>query len=237
MIQHHPDIHWLTEFAASTLPESQALAIAAHLEFCPICRQKVDSLKALGGAMFDNIHKYTDKETNELSSVSDDLFDKTMALIDSAEQETSSINKHAQDHKEVIKIDNHTVPSVLHNVLPKNRNLQWKQLNKSLSIARLTTADSTREVALHKLSPGRSVANHDHKGCEITVVLCGSFSDQNALYHPGDFLVKHPGEDHRPTASEDMECICLSVLDAPIQFTGPLMRLINPLLRIYPNAA
>ncbi|MEM7258898.1 MAG: cupin domain-containing protein, partial [Pseudomonadota bacterium] len=64
----------------------------------------------------------------------------------------------------------------------------------------------------------------------ITVVLCGSFSDQDGVYKAGDFIVRQPGETHRPMVTEDEECICLSVCDAPVKFTGVFTRLLNPLV-------
>ncbi len=129
-------------------------------------------------------------------------------------------------------------PQCLNKLLPEGTaGLEWKKLSTSLSVARLGIGDTEREVALHKIKAGGGVANHDHKGREVTVVLTGSFSDQNGLYLPGDFLVKEPGEEHRPMASEDGECICLSVLEAPVKFTGPITRMINPFLRIYPSAS
>ena len=110
--------------------------------------------------------------------------------------------------------------------------LDWKNLGPRLSVAKLRRLDPAREIALHRLQPGGVVSDHDHGGCEITVVLSGSFSDLSGQYHPGDFLVRNPGETHRPTASEDGPCVCLAVFDAPVKFTGVLTRFLNPLVAI-----
>ena len=108
--------------------------------------------------------------------------------------------------------------------------LKWKSFGKNLSIVDIDRVDEKREVALHRLAPGGAVAHHDHHGREITVVLTGSFSDRDGQYYPGDFIVKEPGEQHKPMASENSACVCLSVTDAPVKFTGMLTRLLNPVV-------
>ena len=80
-----------------------------------------------------------------------------------------------------------------------------------------------------------AVAWSGHAGSEITVVLHGSFSDQDGRYAQGDFLVRGPGDEHRPVAAADSDCLCLAVLDAPIRLGGLLGRLANPFLRIHPR--
>ena len=46
-MSHRPDIHWLTDYAAGTLPSSQALCVAVHLSFCPESRKQVEHSIAL----------------------------------------------------------------------------------------------------------------------------------------------------------------------------------------------
>ena len=52
--------------------------------------------------------------------------------------------------------------------------------------------------------------------------------------NPGDFIVREPGDVHRPRATQQAECICLSVLEAPIQLTG-IKKVLNPFLRFSPS--
>ncbi len=70
------------------------------------------------------------------------------------------------------------------------------------------------------------------RGMEWTVVLQGSFSDHAGLYLPGDYLRCEPGHVHLPVATRDRECICLTVHDGAVRFTGWWQRWVNPLLRI-----
>ena len=238
-----PDIHWLTDYAAGTLPLSQALCVAVHLSFCPESRKQVEQLNSLGAIMFsdavnDSHNLHSNKLSSEYShdedqSINQDLRTKVFDSIDNNDTKlqppavTSSPSANDPSNKAEL------LPHCLSKLIPEGIDqLDWRRLGTALSVARLPAADDSREVALHRIKAGGRVSNHDHRGREVTVVLQGSFSDQNGLYLPGDFLVKEAGEEHRPIASEDGECICLSVLEAPVKFTGPLTGLINPFLKI-----
>ena len=61
-----------------------------------------------------------------------------------------------------------------------------------------------------------------------------SWYSKSDIYHEGDFLVRQPGDVHRPSATLDQACICLSVLSAPIKLTG-LKRVLNPFMRFNPS--
>jgi putative transcriptional regulator len=65
----------------------------------------------------------------------------------------------------------------------------------------------------------------------MTLVLAGGFSDGNRQYQRGDFSFCDGQDDHSPVADDDGECLCLTVTDAPLRLTGPLMRLLNPFIR------
>jgi len=69
----------------------------------------------------------------------------------------------------------------------------------------------------------------------VILVLHGRFSDADGVYVPGDFLVRRPGEIHRPIATEDQECLCFSVVEAPVAVTGVLGWLVNPFLSFRPG--
>lgn len=254
MSHSHPDIHWLTEYAAGNLPLSQALCISVHLNFCPQCRQEIEQLNSLGATIFSGSASNdfesiaaTHEQSHSPSAseaIPDTLRSKVLGLIEEQENPVQSPYTAMPAHiatsvaaNEAANQDS-TLPGCLDKLTPEGLSqLHWKKLSTSLSVARLSAGDTEREVALHRIKAGGGVANHDHKGREVTVVLTGSFSDQHGLYQPGDFLVKEPGESHQPKASAHSECICLSVLEAPVKFTGPVTRMINPFLRIYPNAS
>lgn len=245
MSHFHPDIHWLTDYAAGNLPMSQALCISAHLSFCPQCKKEVEQLNSLGGMMFNaaassaNESDFSVEQSSSDTKISSTLRSQMLDLIstESITAGSSSVTATASANDEA-DLSESALPQCLNKLVPNGTDeLHWQKLGTAVSVARLAAGDTQREVALHKIKAGGRVGNHDHKGREVTVVLTGSFSDQQGQYLPGDFLVKEPGEAHQPIASEDAECICLSVLEAPVKFTGPMARLINPFLRIHTAAS
>lgn len=200
------------------------------------------NLNQLGGLLFEQSCASHALSSNDDVHPQAEALDKVFQAIDRLEAESTSLvgaenNTEGDIENDVAcSPDGANLGNNVHQLLQKDKDFQWERMNRSLSIGRIKLDDPNREVALHKLEPGGRVGNHDHKGKEITVVLVGSFSDQDGLYLPGDFLVREPGEAHQPVASIDASCVCLSVLEAPVKFTG-FSRLINPFLRLKPRAA
>ena len=235
MTQLHPDSDWLTDYAAGSLDDSHALCVSAHLQHCSTCRAEVEQLARVGGALLDAASPENDNATErkdnaannvaESCAIDDDQVEQTLAMLPPME-------RPEQDSAEGTPVESSaSLPRAIKTLAPAGlESLPWKRFGKNLSIADIAKVDDKREVALHRLEPGAAVAHHDHSGREITVVLTGSFSDRNGQYYPGDFIVREPGEQHQPTASENTSCVCLSVTEAPVRFTGPLTRLFNPIL-------
>ena len=46
--------------------------------------------------------------------------------------------------------------------------------------------------------------------------------------------MREPGDVHRPSATQDQACICLSVLSAPIKLTG-IKQVLNPFMQFNPS--
>lgn len=219
MIKFHPDENYLTEYSAGSLSTAQSICIATHLEYCNHCQQFIDMLNNIGGSLFDNISD---------TSVSDDVLDILMNRIKS-----EHVDKDIEFHRQ--QPDTKTdLPVIINRLVKRNDKLNWKKLTSSLQVARLATGQDQFEVSLHNIKAGGRVAEHDHKGTEITVVLKGSFSDANGVYQQGDFLLKEPGQVHRPIASQDTDCLCLTAVDMPVQFTG-IASILNPFLRVNPQ--
>lgn len=219
MIQYHPDHNILTEYVAGSLPSAQAIAVKAHLDFCPHCRHDVRRLEALGGSLLDNL---------EPEQVSDSLWQGLMANINmpSADSHPEPVPTRQSDRE---------LPTVLQRLLAKQQTLKWKKLGPSLESVNLKTGQQMHQVSLHRIFAGGKTIEHNHKGDEITVVMKGSFSDEEGLYQPGDFIYKQAGDIHKPQASQHEDCLCLVVQTAPIALTGFFSRWLNPLLRISPG--
>lgn len=223
MIKHHPNPNILAEYAAGTLGFAQSIAVSAHLHFCSQCRHQVHSLEQLGGALFQ------EEPPSNHYDVSDAVFEQVMQTIDS---DSATPARRKQDSPPPSLSE---LPPIVANLVGSAKALTWKSLSRSLQIATIKTGQHQCEVSLHKISAGGKVMSHDHRGMEYTLVLKGSFSDEDGVYQVGDFLLRQPGEEHTPAAASNRDCICLTVVEGPVRFTGWLSRLLNPFLKIQPQ--
>ncbi len=83
-----------------------------------------------------------------------------------------------------------------------------------------------------RIPAGKPVPEHSHGGRELTLVLCGSFSDAQGRFSRGDIEEADEDLEHQPIAGLEEDCICLAVTDAPLKFKNWLVRLVQPVLGI-----
>lgn len=227
MVNHHPTPELLADYAAGAMALSHSLCVAAHLEFCNTCRQHVSKLVRVGAHYFETqAVDALDKQENE------ELKDKVLSILDQAEDESGEQDDLvvAQDDSSVVT-GNFALRSLGQFIKQDYDELQWSRVSPSIKLATLLHDKDGSQIALSRTRPGGKMPHHSHTGDEITVVLKGSFSDEDGVYRRGDFIYRDAKHKHTPVVTRDAECICLMVLDAPIQFTGLLTRLLNPLVR------
>jgi putative transcriptional regulator len=216
----HPDETMLMEFSAGTLATAPSICVSAHLHFCSQCKNQLLRLNQIGSQLLSEAQPM---------AIDDSTFDAVMEKIDSGDLPAVS-NARTESANNSLGFP-YPVSKLVKNSLVSQT---WKRLSGSVDIARFKTGQQEFEVALHKICAGGKTPKHDHQGLEYTVVLKGSFSDENAVYREGDFLVRKPGDVHQPMGAQNGECICLSALSAPIKLTNPLGFLMKPWLRINP---
>ena len=182
------------------------------------------SLKQLGGALLCEA---------EPAQISNDLLSQTLDRLDADESEMALAEGASEVHEFELSDELKGIPEYLNQFLPRN-GLNWRKLSSSVTVAPISVGETRYELALHKICAGGQTPVHDHNGVEYTVVLKGSFSDEDGMYNEGDFLTREPGDIHRPFATQHEDCICLSVLEAPIRLKG-LGRVLNPFMRFQPS--
>ena len=213
MVTHHPDIRLLSEFSAGSLPLAQSACISVHLHFCDHCKRQMSQLNQVGAEMFDTL---------EPATVDASMLDNILDRLD--EDAPLTFDSQARDDEG---------PVLVQRLMDGDYDdLEWQRINAALQIARLRTGDPDNEFALYHIKAGGSIPRHSHRGTELTLVLEGSFSDEEGVYHQGDFLIRDAGDEHTPTASQTADCICIGVLDAPIRFKPWNYRLLNPFLQL-----
>jgi len=231
MLHHHPSDNTLLEFSAGNLPSAVALCVSTHLSHCPECKNKVSEYNVLGGSFLKNTAK---SEPVKFS------FDQLMQRIEDDQNEAdNALPQELSISKEKVKTafenSNRVNEKVITKLLKSNEPLTWRKVSKSLHEAVLKTGQSSHEVCFHKIKKGGKVVEHDHKGVEITVVLEGSFSDESGTYKSGDYIEMQPGNIHKPRATQDSDCLCLTVVEAPVRLTGIVGKLVNPFISFTPR--
>lgn len=226
MINHHPDENTLIEYAAGTLNTGISIAVRAHLQFCPQCRNTVSKLNQVGGNILNNC---------SASALEAGALDQLLSRIHNMDSSASTMqNNHSSYENSSIDKNSKALPKLISKLIAQSEPIKWRTVWPSVKAARLTTGQNQYEISLHKIRCGGTAPVHDHRGTEITLVLEGSFSDAKGVYTEGDFIVRQPGEIHQPVATQNQDCLCLSLVEAPFVLKGFLGWLINPLLSVRP---
>jgi len=220
-VRLHPDTNLLVEYSSGSLSPAQAVSIATHLYYCTRCQAHAATLNEIGGNFLSDVAP---------EQLSGDCMAAVMAKLDALDGEDEEEIKAVPPRQ----LPASTLPPLVNRLLPAG-GADWRRLSPSLKVARLPVGERRYELALHHIKAGGKAPKHDHGGQEITVVLQGSFSDDEGVYHEGDFIVREAGHVHTPVATANNACICLSVLEAPIQMVGTFKRLLNPFLAFEPS--
>ena len=215
-IKHHPSRAMLVDFSAGNLGTAESICVSAHLHFCDQCRNELMRLDQVASQLMTEAEPQT---------IDEDLFDSVMSKIDALPEAPTKVET---GEKSVFP---HTVTKLINETESAPN---WRRMSSSVDVARVRTGQNKYEVALHRICAGGKTPHHGHNGTEFTVVLKGSFSDEQAVYSEGDFLLRGPGDKHQPMGAQNGECICLSALEAPIKLSSPLGFLMKPWLRINP---
>ena len=217
-IAHHPEDTLLLDHAAGTLDEGAALAVAVHLTFCAECRAAVARMEALGGVLLDDIAPVA------MGRQSLDAVYARITRMDSREA-AGRLTEMSPEQADPL-------PAPLRPYARGGlRSLAWRRTGRIREARLGLAAAGPWRASLIRMSAGAAVAAHTHGGTEYTVVLQGGYTDETGSYAPGDFAHAGPDIGHRPCADPGEDCIVLAVQDAPVRFTGPLMRFLNPVLR------
>lgn len=216
MIRSHPEPQLLAEFAAGSLSFGVSLCLSTHLAHCDSCRRAVAALDEVGGTLLEELAPMP---------VGDGLFERVMQRIDETPVHTPPPPSTAT-----------AIPQPLVRLLPHGFGAApWRRLAPGMEIAPLAVGEDRLDVSLIRIRPGGHIGRHTHRGEEFTVVLQGSFSDHSGVHQPGDFLACDESDTHDPLAARHEPCICLIAMEAPIRFTGPVRRLLNPFLKVQPR--
>ena len=210
-IKHHLSKELLLAYSAGQLEEGFSLAIATHISMCDQCRAELESMDAMGGAVFENL---------EPGEIDIDSFSKTLALIDQVPEQ------------KIVTLNNKELPEPLADYVGCDlADIDWRPIGMGVKQKILVNSDKVSARLLY-IPAGTAVPEHSHKGRELTLVLKGAFKDEIDHFGPGDIELADGHTHHTPVASDDEDCICLAVTDAPLKFNKIIHKIAQPFLKI-----
>ncbi|UUO23342.1 transcriptional regulator [Colwellia sp. M166] len=222
MIKHHPKFSLLQSFVDGDLPASLAAGIAIHAEMCPLCQQKVTQLteqvaEASFEESFDAEFIVDDADTKAAELDFDDIIGQITASDDVEPMKAASVERSVS-----FKGTQYVLPNALRNMsLGKTA-----QIGK-LSRARILLDEGGIHTNLLHIGAGGSIPEHTHKGFELTLLLAGTFADEQGEYVQGDFIMLDKRHQHQPATEQG--CLCYTVANDALHFTQGINKLLNPI--------
>ncbi len=212
---HHPSEALLLSHAAGSLGEAEALAVSTHLTLCPHCRRLATAAESIGGALLERI------TPAEMSAGS---LQAALTRLDGPETPRPATAPHDAAWP--------GLPRALAGYAAAARATSgWRMAGPGVQQLRLATGGDA-QARLLRLKPGTPLPRHTHRGCELTLVLSGSYSDELGHFARGDLAELDETIDHRPVVDQGETCVALVVTDAPLKFRGLLARIAQPFVGI-----
>ena len=205
---------WVVSYAAGSLSEAHALVVASHIDYHPEIQKKLADAEAIGGLFLEN---------NEITTVSDDMFDDILGRLD---EEITTIPQ-----KNDAKSESDLPKSLMDYIDGDLYDLKWKAMGPGLSQVRLWTGPNDERLWLLRAKAGTTIPMHDHRSLELTLVLQGSYQANGERFKPGMIEVadEHT-HSHQPIIDEGEECICLVVTEAPIKIHSLIGKVVQPFI-------
>lgn len=217
---HHIPESLIRAYVAGTLPHGFAMVVAAHVSMCDDCRAQLEAEEIVGGTVLEALPVKPD------ATAHDRLRDRLMEQLESLPAESISADSTPSDTVQRDGVYPGPVAQALGGKPPR-----WRRLGAGIKQS-ILHSDDDGSVRLLWISPGAAVPDHSHGGLELTLVLQGSFRDEDSVFEVGDVEVADDSVDHTPIAGSDAPCICLAATDAPLKFNALIPRLLQPLFRI-----
>jgi putative transcriptional regulator len=230
MIKHHPKFELIDSFVKGELPASLAAGISIHAEMCPTCQLRINQLtEQMAESSFEQVSNQEQKTpcSDSVQAIEMDIeLDQTMEamlnqITESAPAASATIKPNPV---KTIKFRDQAfiLPRAIQN-MPHGKPTQLGKLTR----ARLQLNENEIHSSLLHIEPGGSVPEHTHKGFELTVLLAGSFSDEQDEYVKGDFIMLDKSHQHQPQSAQG--CLCYTVANDALHFTKGINKLLNPI--------
>jgi putative transcriptional regulator len=216
MKNHAPTPELLLGYAAGTLAEPVALAVAAQAAMRPDVAAGIARLEAAGGVLLEGIAP---------APLAAGALERALAALESDDNGPATELPVSANTRALLPRPLWIYAQGDIDALP------WRKRGAGVYTAALP-GPAAYQLRLLRIEAGRAVPQHTHRGLELTLVLKGAYDDGADRFARGDMQVADPTLTHKPVADRAEECLCFAVLDAPIRFTSPLGRLANPFVKL-----
>jgi putative transcriptional regulator len=216
MTTHRPTDDMIFEYAAGTLPEPVALAVAVQASLDAETRRAIRAAEGAGGALVEALPE---------AALAPGALDACLARLDDAVPAPPAATITAATRA--------LLPAPLWPLVGGDiAGVAWKARSAAVKAAVLPSSVPGYDVRLLRIKAGAAVPRHTHRGLELTLVLKGAYRDGALHFAKGDLQIADPSIEHRPVADAGEECLCFVVLGAPIRLTGPLGRFVDRFVRV-----
>ncbi len=212
----HPPEDLLWDYHRGRLSPGMRLTVRTHTDLCPQCRSELRLFDAIGGALLEDV---------EGVAMSDNALDLALARIERPEEPESSATVTHPGF-----LDGFDLPESLKAADIPGR--YWVAPGVWMAPVRFDEDSRGTKTYLMFVKKGMVMPEHTHRGREITLMLKGTFNDQNGSYGRGDFVLCDETIQHSPAVSADEDCLCLVAQEGLILPKTWLGKLLQPFARI-----
>jgi putative transcriptional regulator len=218
-INHHLDPATLVAYSAGSLGEALSAVVSAHLEMCPQCRAELDDMDLMGGVLFEAMALAPGGARAKAPMPPVDNVIR-MACRQGVDGGAAALTSHVpRVFAARASVDLDDVP--------------WRRLAPGIWHYPLKLSRGVKgDLRLLKISAGKRMPVHGHGGTELTLVLDGTYSDEDGRYACGDIQDVDGEHEHRPIADEQAGCICIIASERPARYRSLFNRLMQPLTGI-----
>ncbi len=199
MPTHHCPDSWLLDYASGALGEAESLLVAVHATLCPSCRATIEAHEAAAGALLSRATS---------SALSAGALDAVLQRLDEPAPATP------------LPVHDSLFPVALTGYLGRSNQLDWEVVVPGIRVVVLPI-DAPMPVRLFELAPGLQVPRHTHTGIERTLVISGSYTDDDGTFARGDLGLRDGTRDHNQRIDDGEACLALVVADGPLVPRSP----------------
>ncbi|EWY38663.1 hypothetical protein N825_12690 [Skermanella stibiiresistens SB22] len=218
---HHPPEDILVSYAAGSLREPEALAVATHLAYCPACRRDSALLEEVGGVLLADLPP---APADTPAADGDGVLETLLSRIDEGSAEGATPAPVTANSLAEWGLEGLTIPEPLRSYIARTAvRTGWITLADGIEALRLDIAQPPAVAEILRMRPGSVLPTHRHPDQELILVIQGRFTEEASAwtgpggrFSEGDLSEFDGGTIHTVVAGDD-GCVCYRMLAQPVE--------------------